>query len=63
MNAKTVARFLKAASTPRPYRFLDTLIRSEDTPSLCRKHNVHKVPHMFGEQLLVCPRCFPQETV
>lgn len=63
MEFATVVRFVREASRPRPYRFLHSLIQHEDSAPRCRKHDVPKVPHKYGEQLLVCPECFPAEAV
>lgn len=60
INKDTVTRFVQQASQPRPYRFLHTLLIDTDTPT-CRKHQVPKVPHTYGEPLSVCPECFPSE--
>lgn len=64
MDFATVARFVRDASQPRPYRFLHTLISDTDNkPPRCRKHDVPKVAHTYGPQLTVCPVCFPAEAV
>ena len=63
MDLATVRRFVREASKPRPYRFLHTLIEHRDATPRCRRHDVPKVPHVYGDQLLVCPECFPAEAV
>lgn len=58
---EAVARFVQKCGQAHPYRFLDTLIHDGDTYSTCRVHSTEKVPHSYGEQVRVCPECFPDE--
>lgn len=61
IDANTVSRFVRSCATPRPYRFLDTLIKDTTPAPTCRKHAVSKVRHAYGAELWVCPECFPTE--